>query len=106
MIANDVDYNNSSVLIEVENNSERNFSLSLNINEDIRFHTEPYSTFQLSITVSVTEINGLPPANSASSTVYTQIMTRRHFSRLTFRAQCEPECDFRLHWIPVNRSVV
>ena len=76
LIANDVDYNNSSVLIEVENNSERNFSLSLNINEDIRFHTEPYSTFQLSITVSVTEINGLPPANSASSTVYTQIMTR------------------------------
>ena len=100
--ANGADYNNSSVLFEVENNSERNFSLSLNINEEIRFHAEPYSTFQLSITVSVKEINGLSPVNSASSTVNTQITTRDILAGSRLGLNVNPSAASDYNGFPLN----
>ena len=54
--------------ITVGASSSENFTMNLSLNESIRYDVETYYTvFEVEITADVTEINGFPPANDASS---------------------------------------
>ena len=54
--------------ITIGASSSENFTMSLILDEDVRYDVEPYSFYYVEITATVTEINGFPPTNVASDT--------------------------------------
>lgn len=54
--------------ITIGASSSENFTMSLILDEDVRYDVEPYSFYFVEITATVKEINGFPPANVASDT--------------------------------------
>ena len=77
---------NDSLEITVDASSSENFSMSLMLDEGIRYYVEPYTLFFVSINATVLEINGIPPLNDASSISDNQIIIREILqdSRLGF----------------------
>mgnify|MGYP006227349595 CR=1 FL=1 len=72
--------------ITIDASSSENFTMNLSLNESIRYDVEPYSGYFVEITATVTEINGFPPANDASSNFDNAIIIREILqgSRLGF----------------------
>ena len=72
--------------ITVGASSSENFTMSLMLNEDIRYDVDPYTVFEVEITAYVTEINGFSPTNDASSNFDNAIIIREILqgSRLGF----------------------
>ena len=75
-----------SLEIAVGASSLENFTMSLLLDEGVRYDVEPYISFFVSINATVLEINGVPPLNDASSTSDNQIIIREIMqdSRLGF----------------------
>ena len=69
LIANHSDNSsNDRISIIVGPGNNESFTMSLMLNENIRYDVKPYSFHSVEITTTVTEINTFPPANVASDT--------------------------------------
>lgn len=97
LIANNSDNSsNDRISIIVGAGNYESFTMSLMLNENIRYDVEPYSFYFVEITAVVTEINGFPPSNVASYTSNSGIIIEEILqgSRLGFNVNPSPTKDY------------